>query len=341
MVHGRDRRATVGASPEALVLPVVLIVAGLIALAWGSDQAVGGARTIARRLGVSPLVIGLTLTSIGTSLPEIATNLAAGIATRGGADASGIAVGNIVGSNLSQITLLMGIVGLAGPMVLPRRALLRDGGMVMVALLLMFGVVADGRATQVEAALLVASYVVYLVVVLVQERKHPSPETTGDTEPARASGISLAVRTGGGLTLVVAGAHLVVSNGVVVARAFGVDEAIVGLMVGLGTGLPELVVSLRALRSGAGAMSLGNLLGSNITDPLLSFGIGALVADVAVDPITLRLDFPMWILATAVALLALHDRLELTRTEAVTLLLLFVFWMYLRLGLAPTWALVA
>lgn len=321
------------------MLSVLLIVVGLAALAWGSDLAVGGARAIARKLGVSPLVIGLTLTSIGTSLPEIATNMAAGFTTRGGADASGIAVGNIVGSNLSQITLLMGLVGLAGPMVLPRRALLRDGGMVMAALLMLFAVVSDGVATRTEALLLVSVYVVYLVVVVWQERRHPSQEPPGEDEaaPDTSNGM-LALRTVGGLVTVVAGANLVVRYGVEVARAFGVDESIVGLMVGLGTGLPELVVSLRALRSDGGAMSLGNLLGSNITDPLLSFGTGALVADVAVDPVTLRLDFPMWMLATAVALLALYERLELTRTEAITLLLLFGFWMYLRLAVAPTWA---
>ncbi len=321
------------------VLAVFLIVIGLGTLAWGSDLAVGAARSIARRLGVSPLVIGLTLTSIGTSVPEIATNLAAAVSTRAGADASGIAVGNVVGSNLSQITLLLGIVGLAGPMSVPRRALFRDGGMVLASVLLLFAVVADGRATQGEAALLVAVYAVYLVVVVVQERRRSGEgpamaEEAADERPTHL----LALRTAGGLGLVVGGAHLVVTYGVELARASGVDEAIVGLMVGLGTGLPELVVSLRALRTDGGAMSLGNLLGSNITDPLLSFGTGALVADVQVDPVSLRLDFPTWLLATTVALLALWDRLSLTRTEATTLLLLFGFWLYLRLGVAPMWA---
>lgn len=310
---------------------VLAVLAALAGLVLASDRAVDAARAIAEELGVPTLVVGLTITSIGTSLPEIATNIAAGFSTLGGVDASGIAVGNVVGSNLSQITLLLGLSGWIATLAIPKAALARDGAMVAIALALMWVCCADGRVTRSEGGALVAAYGVYLPTVFLWERKRE------DRVVARAERDGAALRRhlvviGVSLVVVVLCANLLTDRGVTLARDLGLSETVIGLFVGFGTGLPELTVSLRAIGKHDGQLSLGNLLGSNITDPLLSFGAGALVAPVAVASETLRFDLPTWAAATAIALLLLWNHQDLNRKESSVLLVVFALVLYLRLG---------
>ncbi len=311
---------------------LLIVVAALAGLVVGSGWTVRGARTLAQRAGWSPMMIGLTVISIGTSLPEISTNLAAGWNLVGGVPASGIAVGNIVGSNLSQITLLLGIVGFSATLGWTQRSFRWDGTMVLAAAVLMWLVCADGIATRGEGVLLIGASGGY--VFSVWWRREPSPEPGTGTDAAGGPGLA---RSGllilFGLALVTLSAHLCVAYGVAFARDLGIGEEVIGLWVGVGTGLPELTVSLRAIREGEGSLSLGNLLGSNITDPLLSFGAGVCVHDMTVSDTVLRFDFPYWLAATAIALLLLRRKLDLLRGEAVALIALFVVFVALRWAL--------
>ena len=147
------------------MLSALLIVLGVAGVLVGSDVAISAAIRLARRSGVPPLLIGLTLTSIGTSLPEIATNVAAGMSSRAGVDASGLLVGNIIGSCLSQITLLLGIVGLAAALNKPDN-FRRDGTMMIAAAVAMFIACADGVARPIEGGVLLTLYAGYLAVLL-------------------------------------------------------------------------------------------------------------------------------------------------------------------------------
>lgn len=314
------------------MLSWLLAVVALVVLVWAADLTVDAAGAVARRLGISTLVIGLTLTSIGTSLPEIATNLAAGWSSAGGTDASGLAVGNIVGSNLTQITLLLGVVGLVRPLSLERKRLYRDGGAMLAALLAMWLVCADGDASQVEGFVLVGLYAVYLVVVLVADRREGPDRRELEPHGAERPLWQELLRVALGLGLVVLSARLLVHSGVAIARDLGVGELTIGFLVGVGTSLPELTVALRALQRGASGMSIGNLVGSNITDPLLSFGLGATLHPVTVEASALRLDFPAWLVSTVVALVFLHADEDLHRKEAAVLVLLFALFAWLRLG---------
>lgn len=311
---------------------IAILLLSLGGLVWSADRAVTSARALSARLGVPPLVIGLTVTSIGTSLPEVGTNVAAALSGLRGLDASGIAVGNIVGSNLGQITLLLGLSGLAARLTLPTHSLRRDGAAVLGALGVMFLVSVDGVVRPPEGIALVALYAGYLAFVVRQE-----------VARARAEDLPRAVRTGGstlghtvivlvGLAAVVGCADLLVGRAVYLGRTLGADEITLGLLVGLGSSLPELTVSLRALRSDDSGLSLGNLLGSNITDPLLSFGVGAAIHPVSVPHRVLAFDFPCWLVATATALLLLSNDRNLDRRESGVLLLLFGLYLYLRLG---------
>ncbi|MHC5019450.1 MAG: sodium:calcium antiporter [Planctomycetota bacterium] len=315
---------------------LLIIAVALAGLVVGADWTVRGATTLARRAGWSPMMIGLTVISIGTSLPEIGTNLASGFRLTQGIDASGIAVGNIVGSNLSQITLLLGVVGFFATLQWSRSSFRWDGMMVLVAAGLMWLVCVDGTATRLEGLLLVCAYAAYLASVWWRGDRHPDLAEPGDdAAPAEPiGGLPLALLgIVCGLALVAVCADQCVTQGVGFARRMGIGEEVIGLAVGVGTGLPELTVSLRAMRSGEAGLSLGNLLGSNITDPLLSFGAGVCIHDVTVTETVLRFDFPYWLGVTGVALLLLRRRFNLTRPEAAGLVGLFALFVVLRWAL--------
>ncbi|MEA3255459.1 MAG: calcium/sodium antiporter [Candidatus Altiarchaeota archaeon] len=306
---------------------IFFIILGLLGLWWGSDFAVEAARRIAVKLRVSDLIIGLTITSIGTSLPEIATNVMAGFAEE---DASGLAVGNIIGSDLCQITLLLGIVGFMATLTIPKRALKRDGFMLFIALILMYITASDGHVTRGEGILLVFTYIIYLIYLLNQERVLRNNKTKKESgKGSHTLGIDL-IKTFVGLTFVVAGAYLIVENGVSIASRMGITESLIGIFVGLGTSIPELTVSLRAIKQKAGELSLGNLIGSNITDPLLSFGLGASVAGVSVTSSVIHFDFVYWMVATAIALLLLYNHMNLNRKESTVLIILYLLFIYLK-----------
>ena len=310
---------------------IFFITSGLLGLWFGSDFAVEAARRIAVKLKVSDLIIGLTITSIGTSLPEISTNILAGFSTLAEKDASGIAVGNIIGSDLAQITLLLGIVGFLATLTIPMRSLKRDGFMLFIALILMYITAIDGHVSRGEGVILVLAYIIYLIYLLNQERVLENKKTKSKSEKRDYKiGIDL-IKTIVGLTVVVVSAYLIVENGVSMALQIGITESVIGIFVGLGTSIPELTVSLRAIKERAGELSLGNLIGSNITDPLLSFGLGASVAGVTISQSVLQFDFVYWMAATAIALFLIYNHMNLNRKESSVLIILYLLFIYLKL----------
>ncbi len=307
--------------------PFVLILIGLAGLIFASEVAVAGARSLATRMGRSQAVVGATVAAIGTSLPEIATNLAVALES-GPSDGSGLAVGNIVGSCLSQATLLLGTTAIIAPLQLDLRALRREGGMAVAALMLMALTAADGLTARWEGLTLMACYAAYLVHAWrtgeASEDK-PAPDTEHRDNPV----ISL-VRAVAGVSLLVLSANLVVDNGIRLAGAFGITESKLGLVLGLTTGLPELAFAVRGALSGVPALALGNLIGSNITDPLLSFGLGAAVRPVVVDSQVLRVDIPAWGAATVLGLWLLSRPGGLRRRGGIILVAFFIIYAVAR-----------
>ncbi|HEX54832.1 MAG: hypothetical protein DRO95_00595 [Candidatus Altiarchaeales archaeon] len=311
-----------------MIIEISLILLGIVGLWIGSEIVVESSKKLARSIGISEFIIGITITSIGTSLPEISTNLAAGFSTAAGIDASGIAVGNIIGSNLSQITLLLGIAGFIATLTISRRSLRRDGTMMFLAIILMYLVCSDGYVANLEGIFLVVCYLSYLCIIVVQERV---------VEKLKRSRMSVRETILNvlciflGIFLIILGANSIVGNGVRVATTMNISESLIGIFVGLGTGIPELSVSVRAVARHSGRLSLGNLIGSNITDPLLSFGLGASVAGVNVSRAVLEFDFAYWTLATSIALLLLFNHLNLNKKESSILILLYLFFIYCRI----------
>lgn len=255
-----------------------LIAGGLILLFAGGEMLVRGSVGVARRLGMSELLIGLTLVGFGTSMPELVTSLQA--LSDG---AVGLSVGNVIGSNVANVLLVIGAACLISPIITNPRALARDG-LFMVAATALFAIILwfDGFS-RLTGLFFVAILAVYLVTSVVLDRRKNSPaaavhsgeaEVIETDEPLVVS-MALAVL---GIAGVVAGAKLLVTGGSDLARVFGISETVIGLsIVAVGTSLPELVTSIMSALKGKADVALGNVIGSNIFNILGIMGVSAAV----------------------------------------------------------------
>jgi cation:H+ antiporter len=279
---------------------------------------VAAAADIARFYGVSAFFVGVTVISVGTSVPEMTTSVYA--ALYGAGD---IVVGNIVGSETAQITLAIGIVALVSPIVAERRNVLVYGGAMTLAMVVMLLTLDDGRIQRSEGVLMMLAYVNFVYTLYTNEGGAEIAEEVVDEElerPARALPWVVA-----GLALVVVGGNLLVTNGVALARVAGVPEYTIGLLTGLGTTTPEIVVAGVAAHRGHEGISIGSLLGSNITDPVFSLGVGALVADVVVTDLAAMTRTASYMLLVSVVVVGLlYWRRGLSRRLALVPILLYV-----------------
>jgi cation:H+ antiporter len=294
-----------------------LFVVGLVFLVVGADRAVTSAGDLALYYGVSPFFIGVTVVSIGTSVPEMTTSIFA--ASYGAGD---LVVGNIVGSETAQITFAIAVVALVAPIEAERREVLVYGGAMIVAMVVMLLTLDDGVVGRSEGALMMLAYVNFLYILYTNEGgEEIAEEDVVEREPPRRAVPQIVL----GFAAVVLGGHLLVTNGAAIARAVGVSEYLVGLLVGLGTTAPEVVVAGLAAHRGESGISVGAILGSNITDPVFSLGVGALVADVVVTDLPAVLDSATYMLAVSIAVLAIfYWRRGIDRRAAVVCLLLYV-----------------
>ncbi|MFB6105635.1 MAG: sodium:calcium antiporter [Halobacteriaceae archaeon] len=257
-----------------MLTEALLFVGGLALLIAGADRVVTSAAELALYYGVSTFFIGVTAVAVGTSIPEITTSI---LAARMGA--GDLVVGNIVGSETAQITLAVGVVALVAPVVAERRNVAIYGGAVMLSMVVMVLTLEDGRIVRSEGVLMMLAYAMFLHDLYTSEGgAEVGEEIADEREPPRATVPWIVL----GLGMVVVGGHLMVTGGVALARLVGVSEYLVGLLTGLGTTVPEIVVAGVAARHGDAGISVGSLLGSNITDPVFSLGAGAIVADVVV-----------------------------------------------------------
>lgn len=257
---------------DALTLLLALVV-----LVYGAQRAVAAAGTLAHAVGVSTFFVGVTVVAVGSSLPEIATSAYA--SAYGAGD---VVVGHIVGSATSQITLGVGLVAATTPLVAERSQLRTYGGGMLVAMGVMAAVLLSGEVTRLEGAGMAALYVAFVAT------RYDGEEFDGHVERRlarvdhpRAAVVWLTV----GIALVAAGGHLLVTSAESLARSLGVPTVLVGLVTGLGTTVPEIAIAVLAVRRDEAGIAVGTLLGSNITDPLFSLGVGAAVDGIAVvDP---------------------------------------------------------
>jgi len=302
--------------PTVLV-ELALFLAGLVALAAGADRAVGAAGDLALYYGVSPFFVGVTVVSVGTSVPEMVTSVYA--AFYGAGD---IVVGNIVGSETAQITLAVAVVAFVAPFVTPRRDVLVYGSAMLLAMIVMLLTLDDGVVGRSEGFLMMLAYLQFVYTLYTNEGGEEIAEEA--IEPARPPGETLPWILAG-LVAVVVGGQLTVTGGVGLARAVGLPAYLVGLLTGLGTTLPEIAVGAIAARGGRAGISVGAILGSNITDPVFSLGVGALLFDVVVSDVRALAPSLAYMLLVSVVVLGLfYWRRGIDRRAAVVCALLYL-----------------
>jgi len=272
----------------------VSLLGGLALLLVGGDLLVRGAVAVAGRLGVSPMVIGLTLVGFGTSMPELMASLQAALA-----GSPGVAVGNVVGSNIANILLILGAAAVIAPLAVAKAGFKRDGIALIGATAVFVAVAMTGQIGRGMGAVLVLLLLGYTIWA------YRSGQVAADEDVAAIPGVGLPAGLGLaalGIGGVIWGADLLVDGAITLAAAAGVSEAVIGLtLVAIGTSLPELATSVTAAFKRQGDLALGNIIGSNIFNILGIAGVTAIVTPLAIPDQIMTRD--MWIMAAATVLM--------------------------------------
>lgn len=272
------------------LIMIAMILGGFILLFVGGEALVRGSVGIARKFGLSELIIGLTLVGFGTSLPELVTSLQA--LSEG---AVGLSIGNVIGSNVANILLVLGAAALVAPILCSPRALARDGLIMLLVTLVFAALIWFDQFSRITGIIMVVALVGYLLFsILMDKRSNHSPAATlheAEAEEIETNDPSLLsiVLAVGGIAAVVFGARLLVDGGTDAAVVFGVSDTVIGISVlAIGTSLPELATSVIAARRGNADVALGNVIGSNIFNILGIIGVSAIVFpfSIAAAPIT-------------------------------------------------------
>ncbi len=317
-----------------MLFHISLFVLGLIILYFGAEWMVGGSSRLALYFGIRPLVVGLTIVALGTSLPEFLVNLFAVIAQE-----DSIAVGNIIGSNIANIALILGVVAVLSPLRIARSALHREYLIMMVVMLAFLGVSVDGVIQRYEGLLLVAGLVAFLGYLFYSSQGRPNTlveDEWADAEDS-ASIISLpwqSTRIVLGMAGLGAGAHLMVESAVAIAKIYAISEVVIGLtIVAIGTSLPELAASVVGTVKHEDGLSIGNILGSNILNVLFVVGAVSSVQPLGVEAESIRLHLPFMLAVCGTLYVLARPSFRLGRSGGLALL--FIFGGYMAYLLMP------
>jgi len=306
---------------------LIEVIAGLLILIWGADRFLHGAAATARNLGITPLLIGLTIVACATSAPEILVSIVA--ASRGEPD---LAIGNALGSNTANIGLVLGSIALIRPIELSSATLRREMPALLAVTLLAVSLFLDSFLSRVDGLVLLAALAIVMIWLTRLGLRSP------DTDPLkadyeaeipsnvtmRAAVLWLAV----GLAALLLGADLLVDGAIAVARHIGVSEVVIGItLVAIGTSLPELAVSLASVFKGEYGLAIGNVVGSNIFNTLAVIGIATVIHPSAVAPSVLHLHIFVMVAFTLVLFAMTYDydgQGRINRFEGLCLLTAFI-----------------
>jgi cation:H+ antiporter len=331
----------------------ILFVIGLVLLVKGSDFFVNSAVRIAKRLGVSEFVIGLTLVALGTSVPEMGAAIMASFQRQ-----SGIVMGNVLGSNIANIGLIIGIVAVLWVLKTNRQMLERDGYIMLFAAVMFYVFLFNGVVSRIEGVILLLLYIVYVLFVVETKSKLDQVynfkdfviyffkfgyiRTTGSflkqNNHEQKEGNGKDAFPGGSLkdysivafsiVAIFCGAKFLVGSAVFFANLFHIPQTVVGLsLIAVGTSLPELGVTLSAARKGLGNIVVGNIIGSNIANIFLVAGVAGIISPLSVIKSTIMMTGPFMILMTLLFLIFIRSRWKLERIEAIIFLFLYAAFM--------------
>lgn len=313
-----------------MIFQLLLLVLGFVFLVKGSDWFVDGAAGIATKFGIPQLIVGLTIVAMGTSAPEAAVSITA--AMNGSAD---ITIGNIVGSNILNVLIILGLSAVVFPLTVDKDTIKFDIPVTIFATLLLIILGKDGNITRIDGIILLAIFVTYLLILIRKAKKSQTQNTEGISEENAdekpKSMIMLLVMILGGLAMVIFGSRFVVISASFFARQFGLSERFIGLtIVALGTSLPELFTSVVAASKKNCDIAIGNIIGSNLFNILFVVGLSSLIIPVPFAS-AFRIDSLIALVSVAALLLFCLPKKRLSRFAGAIFLIsyvaYFVFWL--------------
>ncbi|MFV0519492.1 MAG: calcium/sodium antiporter [Lachnospirales bacterium] len=302
----------------------ILLILGFALLVYGADFFVSGASSIAKKMNISNLVIGLTVVAFGTSAPELSVSTLAALNGQ-----NSIAISNVLGSNIFNILVVLGICALIVPINVEPSILKKEIPIAVASSLLLFILLSDALITgsqnllsRFDGIILLIGFISFMVFVL-KSAKNPTNQNTAE-EVVEISTPKSIFKVVLGLFAVVFGGDLVVDNATIIALSFGVSETIIGLtIVAIGTSLPELVTSVVACRKGNSDMAIGNVIGSNIFNILMILGLSSIISPLAIEDVAI-IDSLILIVFTVIALLMGTTKNKISRIEGLILICCFI-----------------
>jgi len=341
-----------------MIIEILLLLLGFVILVKGSDFFVKAAASIAKKLGVSEFMIGLTLVALGTSIPELASSV---IATTQGA--TGIVIGNVIGSNIANIGLILGLTATIYVIKTKVEMLKRDGYVMLFSVVLFILFMLNGSISRIESGILLVLYITYMIFLI--EIKHKKSEmahfqhfihfffkfqyvTTLRTRVfsrkkkgklsanqqkrveeliKKSFALDIVILLASGIAIVI-GAKFLITEAIYFAKLLNIPDTLVGIsLIAVGTSLPELMVSLSAARKGFGDIAVGNIIGSNIANILLVIGVSGLVRPLEVVKSVLLQSAPFLILISIFFLIFIRSDWKLSRSEGILFLGAYVIFM--------------
>lgn len=303
-----------------MILNILWIIIGIVLVLWGADRMTDGAVALAQRMNIPQIVIGLTIVAMGTSAPELFVSLMSAI--RGTAD---LAVGNVVGSNIFNAFLIVGVAALVAPMVISRTTVKKDIPFAVFSSILLAVLCWDADISRLDAIILFAGLIVFMLYTLHVAKKGKAEVT--EEQQKNYTPLKSVLLIVLGLACLVGGSNLFVEGATKIAAAMGVSEAVIGLtVVAGGTSLPELATSVVAAYKGRSAIAIGNVLGSNVFNILMVLGATAVIHPMRIMGITI-VDLMMMLVSVGILWLFAYTKYSVSRREGAVLILGFAVYM--------------
>lgn len=307
-----------------MIYDIIGVVAGIYLVLRGADKLTDGAVSIAQRLNMSEMIIGLTVVALGTSMPELFVSITSALqGTAGGAESADIAVANVVGSNIFNVLLIGGMSAAIAPMMIRKGTVKRDIPVAVIASLLLF---ACGMLREVNRYMGIG-FLVLLVLYMVYAIRTANAEDGDGIETKGYSVLKASLFFILGLAMLIVGSNVFVTCASSIAESLGISEAVIGLtIVAGGTSLPELATSIVAARKGQASIAIGNILGSCVYNILLIIGVTGIISPLVIQGIT-AVDFGVMALGIILLWLFCFTKYELERWEGVLMVCIFIAYM--------------